>query len=235
MLSRALLAVPAAVLACAPARGPARHGAVPAPPPAGEARLGLSEGRDGLTYVPPGLRAGSQVPLVVFLHGAGGDARRTPPVLRELADRYGFVVLAPESRGRTWDLVLGEVGPDLAFLQRALDAVKARLPVDRGHLALAGFSDGASYALSVGLRNRDVFSHVIAFSPGFALPPGNPPLPEVFVSHGGQDPVLPVTGARDVVARLLGSGCAVVFREFDGGHAVPAEVADDAVRWFLGR
>jgi predicted esterase len=234
MSARVLLAFPAAVLACAPARGPG-PAAGPARLPAGESRLGLAEGRDALTYVPPGLHPGSPAPLLVFLHGAGGDARRTVPLLRGLADAYGFVVLAPESRGRTWDLVLGEIGPDLDFLQRALDEVKARLPVDRTHVALAGFSDGASYALSVGLRNRDVFSHVIAFSPGFALPPGRPPRPAAFVSHGADDAVLPVAGARDLVARLLGSGCDVVYREFEGGHAIPSGVATDAVRWFLGR
>jgi len=33
-----------------------------------------------------------------------------------------------------------------------------------------GFSDGASYALSVGITNGDLFTHVIAFSPGFVAP-----------------------------------------------------------------
>lgn len=229
---RSLLAVPAAALACAPARlAPSAH----APRlSSGESRLGLAEGRDGLVYVPPGLRAGAPAPLVVFLHGAGGDARNFPPILRALADAHGLVVLAPESRGRTWDIFVGEVGPDLSFLQRALDEVKAKVPVDRARIALAGFSDGASYALTVGLRNRDVFTHVMAFSPGFAGPSGAPPWPAVFVSHGDRDGVLPVEAARAIVARLLGDGCDVAYEEFEGGHAVPAEVATDAIRWFLG-
>jgi predicted esterase len=35
-------------------------------------------------------------------------------------------------------------------------------------LAVSGFSDGASYALSIGPANGDLFTHVMAFSPGFA-------------------------------------------------------------------
>lgn len=229
----------AAALACTPAaRPPPPLPTAAVPPrarfPAGETRLGLSEGRDGLVYVPPGLRAPGPAPLVVFLHGAGGEARRVPPFLRDLADAYGLVVLAPESRGSTWDVLLGDVGPDLDYLQRALDEVKSRLWVDGRRVALAGFSDGASYALTVGLRNRDVFSHVIAFSPGFAGP-SKPPQPAVFVAHGASDRVLPVAGAREIVARLRAEGCAVSYREFDGDHTVPADVAAQAVRWFLGR
>lgn len=234
MVLRTLIAVPAAVLACAPSAG--RHRAAgPAPLPPGESRLGLAEGRDALTYLPAKLGRGTPAPLLVFLHGAGGDASRLVPVLRELADAHGFVVLAPESRAHTWDIVLGEVGPDLDFLQRALDAVKARVRVDRTRVALAGFSDGASYALTVGLRNRDVFTHVVAFSPGFAGPPGAPPWPAVFVAHGAGDGVLPVEAARAVVARLRAGGCDVSYREFAGGHAIPSEVAGEAVRWFLDR
>jgi phospholipase/carboxylesterase len=183
--------------------------------------------------VPPGLGPGAAAPLLVFLHGAGGDAAHLPATLRELADANGIVVLAPESRGRTWDVLLGEVGPDLAYLQRALDHVKARVRVDRRRVALAGFSDGASYALVVGLRNRDVFSHVIAFSPGTSVP-SRAPAPPVFVSHGTADEVLPVEGAREIVARLRREGCPVAYREFEGGHRIPPEVLREAFRWFVG-
>jgi phospholipase/carboxylesterase len=228
--------LPAAALACAPVTRPppVRAAAAPARLPIGEHRLGLAEGRDGLVYVPPGLRAGAAAPLLVFLHGAGGSARHLSATFRDLADADGLVILAPESRGPTWDLMLGEVGPDLAYLQLALDAVMSRIAVDRGHVALAGFSDGASYALSVGLRNRDVFSHVIAFSPGLAGP-SKAPQPLVFVSHGTRDAVLPVTETRTLVTRLRAEGCDVSYREFDGDHAVPGDVAAEAIRWFLGR
>ena len=58
---------------------------------------------------------------------------------------------------------------------RALEQVFARHAVDAGHLAIGGFSDGASYALGLGLANGDFFRDVLAFSPGF-VPPGGPRL-----------------------------------------------------------
>jgi predicted esterase len=42
--------------------------------------------------------------------------------------------------------------------------------VDRSAICCSGFSDGASYALSLGLSNGDLFSHILAFSPGFMRP-----------------------------------------------------------------
>jgi phospholipase/carboxylesterase len=64
--------------------------------------------------------------------------------------------------------LVGGYGPDVKFIVRALRQTFDRLPVDPRRLAVTGFSDGASYALSVGLTNGDLFTHVIAFSPGFA-------------------------------------------------------------------
>jgi phospholipase/carboxylesterase len=55
-----------------------------------------------------------------------------------------------------------------------------------------GFSDGASYALSLGLTNGDLFRHVIAFSPGFMAPAARRGEPPVFVSHITRDGVLPI-------------------------------------------
>lgn len=208
----------------------------PGPPPPlaeGEVRLGLSEGRDAVMYAPPRLRGGGPAPLVVFLHGAGGGAPRVPLLLRDLADAHGLVVLAPESRGATWDLTSGAPGPDLRFLQQAVDRVRSRVAVDERRVALCGFSDGASYALLVGLANGDAFTHVMAFSPGGARG-SRPPRPAVFVAHGTRDGVLPVENARAIVERLSGEGCVVSYREFEGGHEVRADVAAEAIRWFLG-
>jgi len=77
------------------------------------------------------------------------------------------VIVAPDSRGRTWDAIEGRMGPDVEFIDTALRSVFAHVRVNPARVAMAGFSDGASYALGLGLANGDLFSHVIAFSPGF--------------------------------------------------------------------
>ena len=64
---------------------------------------------------------------------------------------------------QTWDLIAQRAfGPDVAHLDRVLDAVVDRVDVDTDRMAVGGVSDGASYALSIGLTNGDVFGTVIA-------------------------------------------------------------------------
>ena len=206
-------------------------------PPSGsvggvDERLGLDVVRDGVLYVPDTAEAGA--PVMVFLHGAGGTGRRELRAVLGAADRYGVVIAAPDSRGITWDIIEVGFGPDVVFIDRVLDAVADRCDVDLARLALGGVSDGASYALSLGLTNGDVFEAIVAFSPGGMVPGTIVGRPEVFVSHGTDDPILPIaTSSRVLVPLLRGAGYPVEYREFEGGHTVPPAVADEAFRWWL--
>jgi phospholipase/carboxylesterase len=198
--------------------------------------LGLDAERDGWLYVPDTAEAGA--PLLVFLHGATGTGHAHGRAVIAAADRYGVVVVAPDSRHpQTWDLIAARAfGPDVAHLDRVLDAVVDRVDVDTDRMAVGGVSDGASYALSIGLTNGDVFETVIAFSPGFlaVLEPGG--RPRVFVSHGRSDPILPYEACSGtIVASLRHADYEVELELFDGGHTVPPEVADAGVGWWLGR
>jgi phospholipase/carboxylesterase len=101
-------------------------------------------------------------------------------------------------------------------------------------VAVAGFSDGASYALSLGLGNGDLFTHVIAFAPGFMAPEAQVGSPRLFVTHGVGDRILPIdVCSRRLVPRLERAGYDLLYREFDGGHVVPPVLASEAMRWFL--
>jgi phospholipase/carboxylesterase len=195
--------------------------------------LGLEEGRDGALYVPE--TAGPGAPLLVFLHCASGTGRAHLRAVLAAVDRYGVILVAPDSRGPTWDLIVERrFGPDVAFLDRALDAVVDRVDADTGRLAIGGVSDGASYALSIGLTNGDVLPTVLALSPGFLVAPNPLGEPRIFVSHGRTDPILPIDAcSRSFVPSMRAAGYEVNFREFDGGHTVPPPVSDEAVRWWL--
>ena len=195
--------------------------------------LGLEPVRDPLLHVPSTLLPGAATPLVLTLHGAGGDAEAGLALLRPLAEERGLLLLAPASRGPTWDAVGGAYGPDAALVDRALAKVFAAFAVEGSRVAVAGFSDGASYALGLGLANGNLFRRIVAFSPGF-VPPGTPRegRPPVFVSHGDADDVLPVDRtSRRIVPRLRADGYDVTYREFPGPHTVPPEIAREAVDW----
>jgi phospholipase/carboxylesterase len=172
----------------------------------------------------------------VMLHGAGGDARGALRPFAAVAERRGLLLLAPKSVGRTWDVIIGDFGPDVRLIERALELVLRRYAVDRARLAIEGFSDGASYALSLGITNGDVFPYVIAFSPGFAAPAGRRGSPAFFISHGRYDRVLPIRAtSRAIVPRLKRAGYDVTYREFEGGHAAPRAMAEAALAWWLDR
>jgi phospholipase/carboxylesterase len=126
--------------------------------------------------------------------------------------------------------LVGGYGPDVEFIDQALKQMFDRLPVDARRLAVTGFSEGASYVLSVGLPNGDLFTHVIAFSPGFASPAAYRGKPPVFVSHGTRDEVLPIDRcSRRIVPQLERAGYEVRYREFEGSHTVPQRVAREAL------
>ena len=196
------------------ARLRARPGATPArsdAPGAATHRLHLSNGRDGLLHVPVGLDPRMPAPLVVMLHGAGGDAGQSIPLMVAQSEAHDVLVLAPESRGGTWDVIGGGYGPDVDYVDAALERIFGWFVVSR--LAIAGFSDGASYALSVGLANGDLFSDVLAFSPGFAAPDPIQGEPRIFISHGDGDRVLPVARCgRPLAQRLTRAGYDVDYR-----------------------
>jgi phospholipase/carboxylesterase len=197
--------------------------------------LELGGGSEGYLYVPVGYEARRPVPLALLLHGAGEDARDGLAQLRQQADGAGLILLALSSRGPTWDLVLGRgrYGRDVAAIDEALGQVFSSYAVDPGRVAVGGYSDGASYALSLGISNGDLFGHVLAFSPGFMAPAGRVGSPRFFVSHGTRDGWLPIDRtSRRLVPELQGLGYEVRYQEFDGPHVVPPEIAQQAVGWF---
>jgi predicted esterase len=224
--------VKAAVALPASGRLTARPGTPTGTITLGEQPLSLGDGRDGLLYVPAGYVATKPAPLVLMLHGATGSARGALRPFRQLADDAGLVLLAPESRGTTWDAIRNEYGPDIAFIDRALTYVFQHVAIDPARLTIEGFSDGATYALGVGLTNGDLFQRVIAFSPGFVLPVDPHAHPHVFISHGTRDEILPIDQcSRRIVPQLERARYDVSYHEFDGPHAVPPDIAQAAIDW----
>lgn len=192
----------------------------------GVQRLGLSAGRDGYFYVPRGSAAVAAAPLLLYLHGAGGNAGRAIQRLLEHSDRTGTIVLVPESRLTTWGFSGRDQAADLAFIDDALEKLFESHRIDPRRIDVAGFSDGASAALSWGLMNGDLFSAIAAFSPGFvhlsSPARGNP---RIFISHGTDDSILPIDRCGRRIAReLRAAGCRVDYREFEGDHTVPPQI-----------
>jgi phospholipase/carboxylesterase len=198
----------------------------------GEHPLDLGRDRDGLLVVPRGYAPEKAAPLAVMLHGAGGQARRLASRF-PMADEFGVILLVPDSRGTTWDAVRGPFGVDVQFIDRALEQTFDRCSVNPRKIAIGGFSDGATYALSLGLDNGTLFTHVMAFSPGFTAHRRPQGRPRIFISHGRSDQILPIDScSRRIVPALEDAGYGVTYKEFDGPHTVPEGIAEEAFKWF---
>ena len=224
--------------ACSRAESAVRLRARPGKVAAGDRKpgvtpLNLRQERDALLYTP--VSAPDPAPLVLYLHGATGNEQQGMRRLNALADEFGFMVLSPASQEGTWDAIRSSYGPDVRFIDQALARVFSQHNIDPGRVAVCGFSDGASYALGLGLSNGGLLRQVMAFSPGF-VPPGieESGTPRIYISHGTKDQILPIdTCSRRLVPHLQQAGYNVKFREFDGPHGVPPEIAREAVDWFL--
>lgn len=199
----------------------------------GQHPLKLAEGdRDGFYYVPRGYKPDVAAPLWVVLHGAGGTSHSTAYTF-PLADEFGVIVVAPDARDeRTWDGVLHGWGPDVEFIAAAVALVSRLCRVDRQRMTVAGFSDGASYALSLGISFGDQFSRIVAMSPGVMEPMAARGKPKVFISHGRADRVMPIDlTSRRFVPKLKSLGYDVTYREYDGRHTVSAPIVREAFEW----
>ena len=193
--------------------------------------LKLDNIRDGMLYVPKGYTSDKGLALLVWLHGAGGSGNISPS-LSALADEFGIIVLAPDSREWTWGSILGNWEPDLEFLQLAMQQAQHRCAIDRERIWLGGFSDGASFSLALGISYGNIFRRVYAGAPGLMQPIAANGKPPIFISHGRSDPTMPIdVTSRQFVPRLKRLGYDVTYREYEGRHQLPPEILREAIVW----
>ena len=194
-------------------------------------QLGVS--RDGLMYVPSSYKPEVAAPIVLLLHGAGRASNELVTPMRDYADKVGLVLLAVDSRSGTWDaIVSGVFFDDVQFIERAFAFAIDRVRVDANRVRIAGFSDGGTYSLSLGLINGDLFTRVAAFSPGFVIDGPRKGTPKFFMTHGTRDSILPIDQtSRQIVPVLKQLGYDVQYSEFDGGHGVTEELLEQATTW----
>ena len=195
--------------------------------------------RDCWLYVPSTYNRAKRYPLVVVLHPAGLTGATLVRTWGEVAERTGaFIVAGPECKDRKrrrWSF------DDERDLLATIKKVMALYSVDPARVLLTGFSQGAVYTYTFGLRNPGVF-RAIAPVAG-ALIAGQSPAAEailrkargmgVYIAHGAIDQQIPVVRARASRARLEKAGFVVTYHEMPYmGHHFPPEEAPRIWAWF---
>lgn len=150
----------------------------------------------------------ARLPLLIFLHGAGGSARQAMQQtgLGALAERAGFLAVFPEGLAapqgqeyagiQTWNAwsccgyARDQKADDVGYLAALISRLKADYPVDPRRVYLAGFSNGAMLASRFALERPGVAAAIAAVA-GYLpcdAPAPQEPLP-VLVIHGNRDRV----------------------------------------------
>lgn len=201
--------------------------------PIGKSRLGIADDeRDGTVYVPASYKKGVPMPILVMMHGFRSTAeavRYTFP----LAEEFGVIILAPESRDVTWGQSIPGFDTDARFIGMAYRWVSEVLTIDPNRVAMGGVSDGANYALNMGLAYGDTFNHLMIFSVGMLTTFRRQGKPKIFLAHGTNDQQMPIdrTG-RKFAAQLKDEQYDITFREYDGGHGAPLPIVRESFEWF---
>jgi polyhydroxybutyrate depolymerase len=119
--------------------------------------------RRWLLYL-PGAAAGNALPLVFNLHGSGGtpEDQLERSGLEALAEREGFVLVAPEGVERMWNVPVDAAKPDdVRFVAELIDQVSALTAVDRRRVYAAGFSGGGRMVSQLAC---DLSEHIAAIA-----------------------------------------------------------------------
>jgi phospholipase/carboxylesterase len=190
-------------------------------------------------YVPEAWDGHASMPLVVALHGGHGHGRDFLWVWLREARARGLLLMAPTSQDRTWS-IMGGPDQDADPIREAVAGVSARYPVDRDRILLTGMSDGATYALVVGLREDMPFTH-LAPACGVLHPVlladgrigrlrGRP----VYLVHGALDWMFPVGTAQMMRQVLEVTGARLVYREIeDLSHTYPRDENPRILDWLM--
>ena len=145
-------------------------------------------------------QAAPKLPLLIFLHGAGGSAAQAMRQTRlaDMAERAGFLSVFPEGLGpeggQTWNAWMccgyarDQHVDDVGYLAALISRLRAEYPVDPRRIYLAGFSNGAMLASRFALERPGVAA-AIAVVAGY-LPCDADTSPEplaVLIIHGNHD------------------------------------------------
>jgi polyhydroxybutyrate depolymerase len=163
----------------------------PAPTP-GETEVTMTSkgtARMYFQYVPSSVSKGRPLPLVIDLHGysEGAAIHTKVSALGPFGDEHGFVTITPNGRGTParWDNAFDS--DDVTFLGDLLDEVEDRLCIDEARVFVAGLSDGALMASSVGCVMSDRIASVSVVA-GVRFPEGcNPSRPVPLLAIHGTD------------------------------------------------
>jgi predicted esterase len=145
--------------------------------------------RHSYVYVPRTLDRTRPAPVLVFFHGSGGNFKAYSWILAEVADRLGFIVVAPTNGFGNW-----READTLDCLDAALRGAEHVAKVDRTRVHVMGLSNGGLAISQLAGAQGARFASLIFLSPVF----DDAQIKSAEFARQCRDrPVLVLTGAGD--------------------------------------
>lgn len=182
-------------------------------------------------YMPGKLVGKEKLPVILFLHGigqrgTGGFVKGAAAILiRQYLERLPAIVVLPQcEKGRYW------TDPEMeAMVMATLGDAVSEFKADRERLYMIGVSMGGYGAWHMAAEHAGTFAAFVSICGGSPLRTGDRftniarrvSRTPVWVFHGADDRVVPVSESRQMVTALKDARAQVRYSEYEGvGHNV---------------
>lgn len=192
---------------------------------------------DGFLYIPRSVNPHTPAPVLVFLHGSGGNFKGYLWILSHAADATGSILIAPSCGVGDWQFLATE-----QVIAKALARARSFAALDERRMTIVGLSNGGRGVCQSLVATPAQWSSVVLISPVFddtALTrsdahafSGKPML----VISGGEDDRVPIDYVRTSASQLVRDGARVTTIEMPAADhflifSHRREVADEIARW----
>jgi polyhydroxybutyrate depolymerase len=190
-------------------------------------------------HLPPNYDKKTFYPVVIYVHGGGGDMRAAyMDGLAKAADKLGFILAAPQGSGEikfghprgVWNGGKWATGAccgsadDVGFISKMIEELKVKFNVDEKRIYATGISNGGLMTNRIGCELSDKIAAIAPVAGAAVESECNPvrPMPVMDI-HGTLDPANPPDGSepRGIFAKDSGSVFSMQYKRM-----TPYEVID---------
>lgn len=192
-----------------------------------------------VVLLPDGFDSGNKYPLLIAMHGYGGEPVNFSKAFKTAGSKKGYIVCcpyAPEVMGKN-SFNWGEWEPADKRIMETIAFLKAKYQIDEKRMIIAGFSQGGYYSYYMGLKHSDIFIGAIPIGPGYG-PELEPLLAgaaknkmKFYVMMGELEPEERINNNILAVKQFTQAGITASFNFFSGvGHALPGDADFELIR-----